>query len=49
MGKRTTVYNAGLTDNWDSVSKENKGLVDEFVEYLVSVADQIKKSLVKGT
>lgn len=37
MGKRTTVYNAGLTDNWDSVSKENKGLVDEFVEYLVSV------------
>lgn len=37
MGKRTTVYNAGLTDNWDSVSKENKGLVDEFIEYLVSV------------
>lgn len=33
---RTTVYNDNLTENWDSVSQENKRLVKDFIRYCKS-------------
>ncbi len=36
MGKRTTVYNKGLTANWDLVSQENKTLLSDYITYCKS-------------
>ena len=36
MGARSTVYNEGLTQNWDQVLPENKQLLRDFVEYLIT-------------
>lgn len=33
MGKRSTVYNEGLTSNWDNVLKKNQQLLKEFILY----------------
>ena len=35
MGRKT-VYNENLTKNWENVSKENKRLVKDFIQYCKS-------------
>lgn len=37
MGKRSTVYNNLVQDKWSQVNKENKALLDEWLQYLHSV------------
>lgn len=36
MGKRSTIYNDNLTQDWDNVSDKNKKLVKEFMQYCKS-------------